>query len=501
MAHNKIRRFFHLAPKKPAGRTRISHPYAPDMDALLAPGASNAAGRRRKARLRVVLTSTKSGQPAAPESMSIDGSWLGAVAMAVEAPAASPAAPLSAPLRAPSTPMLSLPQTRALCALQNVVPAAKWHGDRSTDGSAQHTPSYLVPLDGHGHALRLSPTFAQGSYTKVRVGLDETGEPCGVMVMHPGLKTRRNAQTIHITPFERIQQNLQILERIRSPLRPRGQYADQEGRVYWTVPLMAGDLIDFAQLPQPKDPDAFRFMHLLVFREAARSMVPAFFADIVHADIKPDNFLVSKDLSTDIVLADVGLAVDSNTLRTGAGRGTPGYIAPEMMFDTDEKITTRADIFSLGMTFAAIANNSASVFDIGRSRKGPNDHAHVAVRAIADLATVRAHRYDPSAFAPSLSRHAIVRLYRGLNALHPELGTLVFDQMLRQYPHERPSTLNVLATLQQMLPYGSQEEAYGRRAFSQARSALAHNSGGGGTERTIAALRAMPPRPRVFGEV
>jgi serine/threonine protein kinase len=82
----------------------------------------------------------------------------------------------------------------------------------------------------------------------------------------------------------------------------------------------------------------------------AQALAHAHAAGIVHRDIKPSNILITQ--TGEPMLSDFGIAkiLDSEETRdltgTGAGIGTPEYMAPEQgMGQTDE----RADIYALGI--------------------------------------------------------------------------------------------------------------------------------------------------------
>lgn len=70
--------------------------------------------------------------------------------------------------------------------------------------------------------------------------------------------------------------------------------------------------------------------------------------DIVHGDIKPNNLLVDK-LGT-VKLSDFGLArrISGNDQEKAGLRGTPKYLAPELM--RGEKPTIYSDMYALGIT-------------------------------------------------------------------------------------------------------------------------------------------------------
>ncbi|MEK7470118.1 MAG: serine/threonine-protein kinase [Planctomycetota bacterium] len=86
-------------------------------------------------------------------------------------------------------------------------------------------------------------------------------------------------------------------------------------------------------------------------RDAARGLVSAHAAGVVHRDIKPDNILIAKDGVAKV--ADFGLArtLDSNVSLSTTGQimGTPDYMSPEQA--QAQKIDGRSDVYSLGATF------------------------------------------------------------------------------------------------------------------------------------------------------
>ena len=79
--------------------------------------------------------------------------------------------------------------------------------------------------------------------------------------------------------------------------------------------------------------------------------------DIAHRDLKPSNIMLRNNTNItpeDVVIVDFGLATETNARDMVYKRcGTPGYIAPEIIStknsEDDFKVTTKCDIFSLGV--------------------------------------------------------------------------------------------------------------------------------------------------------
>ena len=82
----------------------------------------------------------------------------------------------------------------------------------------------------------------------------------------------------------------------------------------------------------------------------------------IHCDIKPENIFINDDHNDGMVIADFDVSVDQETRTTagyltstatavtrigGAGTGTMGYMAPEIM--DGESATTSSDMFSFGV--------------------------------------------------------------------------------------------------------------------------------------------------------
>lgn len=95
-------------------------------------------------------------------------------------------------------------------------------------------------------------------------------------------------------------------------------------------------------------------------RQAATGLQHAHERGVVHRDIKPSNLLVTRRSELEpyqVKILDMGLArfadpkeTESELTRAGQMLGTPDYMAPEQAMHAD-RVTIRADIFSLGCTF------------------------------------------------------------------------------------------------------------------------------------------------------
>ncbi|CAL8136282.1 unnamed protein product [Orchesella dallaii] len=92
--------------------------------------------------------------------------------------------------------------------------------------------------------------------------------------------------------------------------------------------------------------------------------------NFVHGDLKPDNILLNRELRI-VKLADFGmsrLVGNENCQMSSVGTGTPGWVAPEILFqvlqeDTDPvEFTFASDLFSLGCIYYYVLSDGKHPF-------------------------------------------------------------------------------------------------------------------------------------------
>ena len=124
--------------------------------------------------------------------------------------------------------------------------------------------------------------------------------------------------------------------------------AEDQGHHFFAMELVDGEnLMERLEREGPIPVDqALDFV-----TQVARGLQYAHQRSIIHRDIKPDNIMVSRE--GQVKLADLGLAKstedDKGVTQTGAGLGTPYYMAPEQAEDA-RNVDHRADIYALGIT-------------------------------------------------------------------------------------------------------------------------------------------------------
>ena len=125
-----------------------------------------------------------------------------------------------------------------------------------------------------------------------------------------------------------------------------------DGQAYIAAEFVEGcDLrVLAAERPLPHE------LAVFIVREAARGLQAAHAHDILHRDLKPSNILIAHD--GQVKLTDFGMASFAEEDAAAEVRGTPGYLAPELVQGAPP--TKASDLFSLGATFYEILAGRAA---------------------------------------------------------------------------------------------------------------------------------------------
>jgi hypothetical protein len=191
----------------------------------------------------------------------------------------------------------------------------------------------------------------------------------------------------------RLAREVTSLRRVRSPRVAEVIDADPWGEVPYVVTRYVPGLSLYQQLKQkgPVQTDDLRFLaHGL-----AEALQAVHDVDVLHRDVKPSNVLLDGRAP---VLIDFGLArlvEDSHLTITGWLLGTPGYLAPEIVYG--EEATLAADLHSWAATLVFAATGRApygtgpAVAVMDRVRRGEYDLTGLP----ADLLPVVSACLDP----------------------------------------------------------------------------------------------------------
>src|SRR5262245_49039579 len=196
---------------------------------------------------------------------------------------------------------------------------------------------------------RLVRQLGEGGMGVVHLGLDAEGREVAIKVLHPHVASDLKAR-------DRLTREVETMRRVRSPRVAGVLDAQLAGPTPYIVTRFAPGrtleqtVIDDGPLPAR---DLVRLA-----RGLCEALVAIHAADVIHRDLKPANvMLVSNDAGVlEPLVIDFGIAHLVNATRltqTGMFVGTPGYLAPEIIRDSE--ITQAADVHALAATvfFAA----------------------------------------------------------------------------------------------------------------------------------------------------
>jgi serine/threonine protein kinase/Flp pilus assembly protein TadD len=204
-------------------------------------------------------------------------------------------------------------------------------------------------------------------------------------------------------------------------------YGEQDGECFYVMELVEGETLEAKVRREGPMPLA---LALEVIEQAARALAAAEACGVVHRDIKPSNIMLESDpggCAPIVKVIDYGIAkiLNPETERgaelTQTGFiGTPAFASPEQFAPSEQmKIDTRADIYSLGLTFWYLL--SGRVPFVGRTLREvaakqaeelPLEqlkNTHVPTRVIALLQSMLA--VDP-AKRPQTARELLSTIHR-----------------------------------------------------------------------------------------
>ncbi|MFF4993340.1 protein kinase [Streptosporangium saharense] len=186
---------------------------------------------------------------------------------------------------------------------------------------------------------RLLRQIGEGGMGVVHLGLDEDGREVAVKVLHPHVAADLKAR-------DRLTREVETMRRVRSGQVAEVLDAELTGAQPYIVTRFApGRTLEEIVLAEgPLAPQEI----IKLARGLCAALVAIHAADVVHRDLKPSNVMM---VNGEPLVIDFGIAHLVNATRltqTGMFVGTPGYLAPEIIRDSE--ITQAADVHALAST-------------------------------------------------------------------------------------------------------------------------------------------------------
>jgi serine/threonine protein kinase len=191
---------------------------------------------------------------------------------------------------------------------------------------------------------RLVRKIGEGGMGVVHLGLDTEGREVAIKVLHPHVAADLKAR-------DRLTREVETMRRVRSP--HVAEVLDAElvgGQPYVVTRFAPGRTLEETVLAE----GALEARQVIRLAQGlCQALVAIHAAEVIHRDFKPSNVML---VHGDPLVIDFGIAHLVNATRltqTGMFVGTPGYLAPEIIRDSE--ITQAADVHALASTvfFAA----------------------------------------------------------------------------------------------------------------------------------------------------
>ncbi|WP_433516007.1 serine/threonine-protein kinase [Nonomuraea sp. CA-143628] len=191
---------------------------------------------------------------------------------------------------------------------------------------------------------RLVRKIGEGGMGVVHLGLDTEGREVAIKVLHPHVAADLKAR-------DRLTREVETMRRVRSP--HVAEVLDAElvgGQPYVVTRFAPGRTLEETVLAE----GALEAREVIRLAQGlCQALVAIHAAEVIHRDFKPSNVML---VNGDPLVIDFGIAHLVNATRltqTGMFVGTPGYLAPEIIRDSE--ITQAADVHALASTvfFAA----------------------------------------------------------------------------------------------------------------------------------------------------
>jgi hypothetical protein len=186
----------------------------------------------------------------------------------------------------------------------------------------------------------LGKTLGSGSFSKVKLGVDDAGKQYAVKIIDKEQLIRENME-------EQLKREISIMKMLNHPfVVGLHDVLQTQNNIYLVLELVTGgELFDRIVSAKKFDEDTGRrfFQQLVVALHFCHKQ------GVCHRDLKPENLLVDDKGSikiTDFGLANIQAADSGKLLMTVCG--TPNYVAPEVLKEKGYK-GAEADVWSCGV--------------------------------------------------------------------------------------------------------------------------------------------------------
>lgn len=383
-------------------------------------------------------------------------------------------------------------------ALASLPLAHKTASPTALDGTRLKAPTYLVPKDEPSAAIRLSPSWNHGGYSKIRYGVDAHGKQSiwrmqrFVSETNDGMEKKGGTRTTEEKSFSSA---LAAMKAIASPLLPSKMFVDQKRRVFSELPIYEADLTEISEeVIQGLDLDADNAAekigdigHLIakIARDVLETLVPLHEQGYVHRDLKPDNIFY-KDGK--FVLADFDLVVHTDEIRElFRSSGTPGFMAPETLkLVLGQSTQPASDLFALGLSLLDVAtahfSHMSKIGSISKSGllEGLNERDAFLEQGIPDFTANESDERIP-----------IANVYHSVASFSEPMADIIFESLLARHPMQRVTAQDLFAEVSQLLPKGSSGDQRATELLEQTLRVMEKKD----HAAEFAKLAALPPLP------
>ena len=217
-------------------------------------------------------------------------------------------------------------------------------------------------------AYRLLAPIGEGGMGVVHLAQGPDGKRVALKVLRPHIVGDREAR-------ERLAREVSSLQRISSPRIAEILDADPHGPVPFVVTRYVPGLSLYHHVDEEGPIAGADLLH---FADALAEALQAVHAvGVLHRDIKPTNVLME---GRSPVLIDFGLArvaEDPRLTQTGWLLGTPGYLAPEILYGDDATVASDVHAWATTVAFAASGRppygKGPAMAIMDRVRRGEHD--------------------------------------------------------------------------------------------------------------------------------